>query len=64
MKPLLIYLILLLRSMKPLLHQNILRYINIFNPPTKEYEAPSNIFNPPTKEYEAPSTPEYPKICY
>ena len=52
-------------SMKPLLHQNILRYvIKIFNPPTKEYEAPSNIFNPPTKKHEAPSTPEYPKICY
>ena len=51
MKPLLIYLILLLKSMKPLLHQNILRYV-------------INIFNPPTKKHETPSTPEYPKLSF
>ena len=43
--------ILLLRSMKPLLHQNILSYV-------------INIYDPPTKKHEAPSTPKYPKLCY
>jgi len=37
--------------MKALLHHNILSYV-------------INIFNPPSKEHEAPSTPEYPKLSY